>query len=80
MNFWNVVQAQDKSAKATWLPTQRGGGRGKFTSSRKYSTDGKYLNTCVASVLYKAKKIKKKSKDKPKEDLDWEDKYDNFNF
>ena len=56
MNMYKVIHVQDKSTRSTNSSDCVGGGHGNFTSAKKRSTCGKYLNTIFDSVVVKVKK------------------------
>ena len=78
MYFCELMQAQSKSIKSNWSSSCGRGVRGKFTGSKKSSSDGKKLNTIIASTVDKTLKSKNKSKSKAEYDSDAKSEHYNF--
>ena len=79
MNSCKFVQIQYKPIKVNQQSDFELGGRGNFTSSKKCSSDGKELNTLIASDISKSLTFKK-SKAKDKDTSDSDDELKNFTF
>ena len=64
------MQEQDNYKKVTCLSSCGCGGHINFTSSKKCSADGEYLNTIVTSMVAKVLNIKKNPKYKSNDNPD----------
>ena len=51
MNLYKSIHMHSKLIKSNWSSTSGSGGRGKFTSAKKHSSDGKDLNNLITSVV-----------------------------
>ena len=59
MNLYKVMKVQVRYMKEIWAYDHGGGGHGEFNSSKKYSANGKEMNTQITSNVEEALKIKK---------------------
>ena len=71
---------QPKYIKVTWSYACGGGGRGKFPSAKKISSDCKEISILINSTVDKSIKFKNKSKAKDSKTSDSDNRSEHFNF